>query len=1643
MPLPYEEAAEQLERFRAADAVERRAQRVARLRGATRAAARGFLPDGELPYWLGYGSPDDEGAALERLSDRDRRAVLDALLPGLGGLVDANWKRGFGQPYQTGWQRRAFRAPQSPAATLPARLERVLLTLHSLGDYESPEPPWVARWAAYLGRGDTFGHLLAAAIDQGDSDGDEVLDLLIASAEGTDAVASMGSHVVIALLASARQDGWAFVERLLVAAQRQEGLRQAILESVDEAHPDAFRQMLRLILEHGLTRFSATVRAADVWFGFAYDVGGARRIESAIERTSRYLDDRDARTDAITGGEPEDAYLAVWAVAYEDAEQAIPIAAGLLESDSVEHRYVGASLLGQIGLTTSYEALLPALDDDDVRVATLAATSFGRLAPEHAPAGLFDRLDALIERVGAARTTVAPIVWPWTGGALDRGVIADALVHHGAEQPTDRLLRRLDVLSPDARRTVATRLRDQTTLSARERPGLLRLVGDASVTVRAPALEALERLPAPADETEELEALLSRKAGDLRRGVVSLLLKQDDESALASADRLLASSSEPKRLAGLEILRRLVDDGRSAETARVRASDYVGSRKSLAAAERAQLDAITAPTGETHSLDDALGLLDATQRTAPLVPRPCGAALVSPAAVAAIASLDAFVHEHRDEPIVVHGWDDRTETVLLGDAGWQFAGAAPWQHPTADGRFDVERAAADRLQLRELWERWDAERDAPTRDPDGLELVRALAIPTQGSDRHSRLYGTWLGTGATSLLGRLDRPIVDYQAVVQSVLEWLAWLTLPADGPAFLLDATETQLASIPAGELKDQHPEHERGWLSTWREQGWIGYLELVRRARRARFDRWTPEQHLRLWQLERWVELPPDPPAPRRRRRGRREPLVRVRPPLEELLIAAELGIATDADLIDHLLGPRGRHEGFGALARLTTRALALARERTRAADLAGLCRERILAVELARGEAPTAASSPALNLGATGGIDVLVPLLVALGKDSFIRGWTYDGVARATVFSRLIRSSFPPHGDVPERFAEAVGEAHIPERRLVELAAFAPQWATHVERAVGWAGLESAVWWLHAHTKDNAWSVDREVREVWAAEIAERTRLTSEELLEGAVDVEWFRDAYAALGGERWRTLDGAAKYGSTGAGHKRAQLYADAMRGALDEQAILTRISDKRHQDGVRALGLLPLPAVELDGIVLRRYEAIQEFSRGSRTFGSQRQASERRAAEIGLANLARTAGYADPVRLEWAMEARGVADLADGPLTVAVDDVVVSLGLDDAGQPEVGVRRGDRQLKAVPPAVAKTAEVKALRKRATELRRQGSRIRTSLEAAMTRGDTFSGAELHELASHPVLAPKLRKLVLVGEGIVGYPGADGRVLVDPDGARQAVGPTEIVRIAHPLDLYETGRWSDWQRDCLARETVQPFKQVFRELYLATDAELEATAGSARYAGHQLQPRQALTLLGGRGWVAHPDEGVRKTFHDVGLTARLVFLEGWGSPTEVEGLTLEHVRFTPKGEWSTVAITEVPRRVFSEVMRDLDLVVSVAHAGGVDPEASQSTIEMRSALLEETLGLLDLDNVRLDASWALIDGRLGEYSVHLGSAVVHRRPGGSVCIVPVHGQHRGRLFLPFADDDPKTAEVVSKVLLLARDHEIQDPTILEQLR
>jgi hypothetical protein len=587
------------------------------------------------------------------------------------------------------------------------------------------------------------------------------------------------------------------------------------------------------------------------------------------------------------------------------------------------------------------------------------------------------------------------------------------------------------------------------------------------------------------------------------------------------------------------------------------------------------------------------------------------------------------------------------------------------------------------------------------------------------------------------------------------------------------------------------------------------------------------------------------------------------------------------------------------------------------------------------------------------------------------------------------------------------------------------------------------EEAVWWIHAHTKDRGWHIDHETHEQWNAEIRKLTPLTFDELLEGAVDVDWFHRTYQALGHERWEQLDPFAKYASSGGGHARAQLFANAMLGKVTKQDLVADIRKKRKQDAVRALGLLPLDDKAPKQDVLERYQLMQEFIRTSRQFGSMRQTSEKLAARIGQENLARTAGYPDPIRLQWAMEGLATADLARGPVVVKVKDVLVSLAVGEDGLPEVSVARGDKPLKAIPPEVKKNEQVQELAERKTDLRRSASRMRQSLELAMCRGDKFSGEELGELMGNVILRPMLERLVFTGEGIAGYPVDGGRGLRDHAGNIEPVKKTEVLRLAHPVDFLAARHWTDWQRECFAAERVQPFKQVFRELYVLTEQERADATFSRRYAGQQINPRQALALLGRRGWVTAPEAGVFRMFPQAKLVAWIEFMEPFFTPADVEGLTLEKVRFARRGEHEHVGLAAVPPRLFSETMRDVDLIVSVAHRGAVDPEASASTVELRASLLREMLRLLKLDNVTVKEPHVHIQGTLAQYSVHLGSATTHMLPGGALFIVPVHSQHRGRIFLPFADDDPKSAEVLSKVLLLAKDREIRDPNLLDQIR
>ena len=693
-----------------------------------------------------------------------------------------------------------------------------------------------------------------------------------------------------------------------------------------------------------------------------------------------------------------------------------------------------------------------------------------------------------------------------------------------------------------------------------------------------------------------------------------------------------------------------------------------------------------------------------------------------------------------------------------------------------------------------------------------------------------------------------------------------------------------------------------------------------------------------------------------------------------------------------------------------------------------------DSIVTAELRRGDTPALHSAAVDSIERVEGIQLFVRILQALGALKLDRGSWYAGSdeAKASTLSHLLKVSHPHAGETAADLKAALKDAGIAQQRLVEAAMYAPQWIPLIEAYLGWRSMASGCYYFQAHMSD--------IPKERASMIAKYTPIPIEDLKEGAFDIGWFKAAYKELGKAHFESLYDAAKYISNGAKHARARKFADAVRGELKLADVEKEITAKRNKDLVMCCGLIPLKrAREKD--MLARYVFLQNFLKESKQFGAQRRASEEKAVEIALSNLARACGFDDVTRLVWTAETELIKAHADHFTPKEVEDVALSLSVAADGTVSLVCTKGGKPLKAVPAKLKKNAYVLELKDAEKNLKEQYRRAKKMLEEMMEDGTPLLACEIANVMTYnPVIAPLLKPLVFQSGTALGFY-ADG-ALVAADDTRTELAEDAEVKIAHALDLYESGTWADYQKYLFEKEIRQPFKQVFRELYIKT-ADEHGKESSHRYAGHQVQPAKTVALLKTRRWVIDGSEGLQRIYYKANIIARIYALADWYSPADIEAPTLEWVEFFDRKTFQRLPIDDVPDLIFSEVMRDVDLVVSVAHVGGVDPEASHSTVEMRRAIVQFNLPLFKLDNVRLEGAHAHIHGKLGDYTVHLGSGVIQQKAGAMINVLPVHSQHRGRLFLPFLDEDPKTAEILSKIILFAEDGKIKDPFILDQIR
>jgi hypothetical protein len=427
------------------------------------------------------------------------------------------------------------------------------------------------------------------------------------------------------------------------------------------------------------------------------------------------------------------------------------------------------------------------------------------------------------------------------------------------------------------------------------------------------------------------------------------------------------------------------------------------------------------------------------------------------------------------------------------------------------------------------------------------------------------------------------------------------------------------------------------------------------------------------------------------------------------------------------------------------------------------------------------------------------------------------------------------------------------------------------------------------------------------------------------------------------------------------------------------------------------------------------------------------------------------------------------------------EYTVGLHVIEGNNTEIRFFKSDgKQVKSVPASIRKeqAAELKALREEAKDVKAMTTAQRLRIERLFSEDREWAGEVWKErYLDHGLVAPIARRLI--------WEVSDGKEwttfiwkdddLTDVGGASVNITKDDTVRLWHPA-VSDPNQVQAWRIFLEEQGIQQPFKQAHREIYLLTEAEINTGTYSNRFAAHVLKQHQFSALCRARGWRYAlqgawdaPDIEAELILPQHGLRAAFWIERPWDleeMPINDAGVFTivlsDQLRFLDIETDAVVPLTDIPTKVFSEVLRDVDLFVGVTSIGN-DPNWQDHTearpyqtywynyafgelteqANIRQELLERLLPKLAIASVaEIKGKFLHVRGSVRTYKIHLGSGNILMEPNDQyLCIVPDHIKGAQEVFLPF-EGDRTLALIISKAFLLAADIEVTDQTILSQI-
>jgi hypothetical protein len=1527
--------------------------------------------------------------------------------------------------------------------------------------------------------------LIAAEIDRGNPGIRETIHEILFSENNTGRITV---SLVRGIIKSSDKQLHKDLGDFLLAARLQEGVRQVVCENMDCGTTDAFLTLFQIIEDNNLIRYSAVRRAVCTWIGiFQEDV--ERLTDKMVALMGQCLRDEHYREEQLKTEDSVAICCSLWSKGFYDVHSAIKALEELVDHGTKHQKMTASYYNNWLQLVEFQEkAAIKVLREDSVdlelaacympsflmnvkyKVRELVSPGFDFSGKVIKPRSckvknyfvnqeeavfFYEKLKEIYNLIPKKGVQYSPCIFPWYSVSLTKSDVGNKLCFLAYMIQDETLLDEACSMIPELSdmRSSMTRLLLYEPKNDYQRSCLVSLLSNAESDTSDSAYKLLELQKLDKENYKTLETMMKSKRGEIRTRVSTLLLKQDEEYLKGSLERLVSAKDEQSRTGALDMIMELRKKPEN---------------KKLYESVKVMAETIDNPTGKEKVLIDQI-LGHDTEGTDilsmkgygiynPDVPLPLKKpkadrkecqkllSLEEKEIREILEKLDGLIDENK----LVEYRDAWGETCLIGNR-LTFSRLPDRGQQTQD---------LSHLPLTEVWENFYKNQIGSFQKLIQIDQYNSCFENLSDYEYDKSIIKSVFKVGLLKTMPYELKPLdLKYSNQINFLLHIL--INTYKDRMAWLSMATT--LAGVLIEVLKEMKPS-ARFMTTRYNSRYPMTNHPIFNMIIRG-LNVWETDEEFETvfqlkWNLE---ELYVAPQNEARYGEGREISLFyfmkacllgliekdilykaifewydmkrtfsafsqimmddeEVRGVMRNWELRQVYGDAVLEDLAEE-------HEGITmAQAREISPVLKLGEE------IYLEIIPKILEVELRRGDKDTVFSPYIKSINCIYGTDLLIRILTALGNDTLERTSYYYGSAstKKASMSHLLSVVYPNKDENADTLCQLLKGTDIRDKRLIEVAMFAPQWIDMIEAYLGWNGLKSGCYYFMAHMNER---FDDKKK----AMIAKYTPLNERELQDGAFDINWFKEAYGKLGEKNFMELYDAAKYITYGTVHARARKYADAALGKVTEEQIRTQVSDKRNKDLLMSYGLIPLDSKDQEGDILKRYQYLQQFLKESKQFGAQRRSSEGRAVEIAMQNLSINAGFQDVMRLTLRMETRLAESMGDYFQWNPVDDVEVKIHVAEDGTSRILCRKAGKELKSVPSRLKKQEMIVDLTAANKKLKAQYTRTKQMMEQAMEDRTSFTVEEITMLYGNPVAKPVIWNLVYVHEDHLGFL-RDG-VLVDYAGNPYKVSPTDSLYVAHPTDFYKSGVWHEYQKYLFDQEIRQPFKQVFRELYVKTEEEL-LKHHSLAFAGNQIQPQKTVGVLRGRRWVADYEDGLQKVYYKDNIIARIYALADWFSPADAEAPTLEWVEFSDRKDFHSLKIQEIPDIIYSEVMRDVDLAVSVAHVGGVDPETSHSTIDIRRTIIEFNLPLFKLNNVTFNGNHAVIKGTRGEYSVHLGSGIIHQIGGSMIAVLPVHSQKRGKLFLPFIDEDPKTAEIMSKIILFAEDQKIKDPYILDQI-